>query len=224
MKYQITGGNLPVVLCSLEKGEAVYTQAGGMTWMDDAFKMSTNMEGGLLGGLARKISGESLFLTTYTAQSAGEIAFASGFPGEIRALSLGAGESLICQKDAFLVAERSVALTTHLKKKIGIGFFGGEGFIMQKVTGPGLAFVEIDGSVTQYQLEPGRKMIVDPGHLALCESTVDLDVQMVKGFKNMLFGGEGLFLTTITGPGKIWLQSMPFSGLAGKVIAAGGEK
>ncbi|MDR2005977.1 MAG: TIGR00266 family protein [Acidaminococcales bacterium] len=224
MKYQIVGGNLPAVLCTLEKGEEVYTQVGGMTWMDDVFKMSTNMEGGLLGGFARKMAGESLFLTTYAAQSEGEIAFASGFPGEIKALSLAGGESIICQKDAFLVAERSVTLAAHLKKKIGFGFFGGEGFVMQKITGPGLAFVEMDGSVTEYQLKPGQKMIVDPGHLAMCESTVDLDVQMVKGFKNMFFGGEGLFLTTITGPGKIWLQSMPFSGLAGKVLAAGGDK
>jgi uncharacterized protein (TIGR00266 family) len=224
MQHQITGGTLPVVLCALNKGEAVYTEVGGMAWMDNAFKMSTNMEGGLLGGFARKLAGESLFLTTYTAEADGVIAFASSFPGDIKAFQLAAGESLICQKDSFLAAERSVTLAAHFKKKIGLGFFGGEGFVMQKLTGPGTVFVEIDGSVVEHSLAPRQKMVIDPGYLAMSEASVNIDVEMVKGFKNMFFGGEGLFLTTVTGPGKVWLQSMPFSKLADKILSAGGEK
>ncbi|MDR3254016.1 MAG: TIGR00266 family protein [Synergistaceae bacterium] len=219
MEYKIAGSPLPVAICSLNKGEAVFTEKGGMSWMTEGFDMSTNMDGGLFSGLTRKMSGESFFMTTYTAKASGEIAFASEYPGEIKALNLRDGESVICQKDAFMAAERSVTLAAHFKKKIGFGFFGGEGFVMQKLTGPGTAFVELDGTVVEYGLKPGQKMLIDTGSLAMCEPTVDLDIQMVKGFKNILFGGEGLFLTTATGPGKIWLQSMSVAGLANKILA-----
>ena len=210
---------MPYAVCEMSRGEAVYTESGGMSWMTDTFEMSTNMEGGLLKGLFRSISGESIFMTTYTAKSDGKIAFASGYPGEIRALHLAQGQSMICQKEAFMAAERSVQLSSFFQQKLSAGFFGGEGFVMQKLTGPGIAFVELDGSIAEYSLAAGEKMVVDTGSLAMCDETVKVDVQMVKGFKNILFGGEGLFLTNVTGPGKIWLQSMPFSNLADRILA-----
>lgn len=219
MEYRIMGNMLPYVVCSLGRGEAMYTEKGGMAWMKGDFAMSTNMEGGILGSITRKMAGESIFMTTYTAQEGGDIAFASEYPGEIRPLALGAGQSIICQKDAFMAAERSVVLSAHFHKKVGMGFFGGEGFVMQKLTGPGTAFVELNGTVAEYELKPGEKLVMATGNLAMCEPSVTLDVQMVKGFKNMLFGGEGLFLTTAVGPGKIWLQSMPISGLANKILS-----
>jgi uncharacterized protein (TIGR00266 family) len=219
MEYKILGSTLPVVICTLNKGESVFTEKGGMAWMTDSFEMSTNMEKGLFGSIARKMSGESIFMNTYTAKDTGEITFASEFPGEIRALKLGSGESIICQKDAFMAAERSVTLSAHFKTKIGFGFFGGEGFVLQKLTGPGTAFVEINGTVVEYELKQGQKFLISTGNLAMCEPSVNVDVQMVKGFKNILFGGEGMFLTTATGPGKLWLQSMPFSGVANKILS-----
>ena len=219
MKYTIEGDNLPVVICQCDAGEALVTERGGMSWMSDTFDMSTNMPGGLMKGIGRMLSGESLFLTTYTARSAGMIAFGSCFPGAIRAVQLAPGESIICQKEAFMASESSVSLAVHFQRKLGSGFFSGEGFVMQKITGPGLVFLEIDGSACEYNLAAGEKMIVDTGSLAMCDATVDIDVQMVKGFKNVLFSGEGLFLTTVTGPGRIVLQSMPFADLANRIIA-----
>ncbi len=219
MKYELRGDTLPVVILTLEEGESVFTESGGMSWMSDGFEMKTNMEGGLFGGIARKLAGESLFMTTYTLnKTSGMIAFSSSFPGKIVPIHLDAGESLICQKNAFLCAERSVKLEIHLKKKLGAGLFGGEGFILQKVTGPGWVFLEIDGEVVEYQLNPGEKMKVDTGHVAMFEPSVNFDIEMVKGFTNIVFGGEGLFLTTLKGPGKVWLQSMPIGNLASRII------
>lgn len=219
MKYEIKGETLPVLILSMEKGESVFTQSGGMSWMSDGFDMKTNMEGGLFGGIARKLAGETFFMTTYTLNKlSGNIAFASSFPGKILPFDLSARETIICQKQAFLCAQRDVKLDIHLKKKLGAGFFGGEGFILQKITGPGLCFLEIDGEVVEYELAPGQKMKVDTGHVAAFEPTVDFNVETIKGFTNMFFGGEGLFLTTLTGPGKIWLQSMPVGNLASKII------
>ena len=219
MKYELRGDTLPVVILTLEEGESVFTESGGMSWMSDGFEMKTNMEGGLFGGIARKLAGESLFMTTYTLnKTSGGIAFSSSFPGKIVPIHLDAGESLICQKNAFLCAERSVKLEIHLKKKLGAGLFGGEGFILQKVTGPGWVFLEIDGEVVEYQLNPGEKMKVDTGHVAMFEPSVNFDIEMVKGFTNIVFGGEGLFLTTLKGPGKVWLQSMPIGNLASRII------
>jgi uncharacterized protein (TIGR00266 family) len=219
VKYELRGDTLPVVILTLEEGESVFTESGGMSWMSDGFEMKTNMEGGLFGGIARKLAGESLFMTTYTLnKTSGMIAFSSSFPGKIVPIHLDAGESLICQKNAFLCAERSVKLEIHLKKKLGAGLFGGEGFILQKVTGPGWVFLEIDGEVVEYQLNPGEKMKVDTGHVAMFEPSVNFDIEMVKGFTNIVFGGEGLFLTTLKGPGKVWLQSMPIGNLASRII------
>ena len=219
MKYELRGDTLPVVILILKEGESVFTESGGMSWMSDGFEMKTNMEGGLFGGIARKLAGESLFMTTYTLNKiSGMIAFSSSFPGKIVPIHLDAGESLICQKNAFLCAERSVKLEIHLKKKLGAGLFGGEGFILQRVTGPGWVFLEIDGEAVEYQLNTGEKMKVDTGHVAMFEPSVNFDIEMVKGFTNVVFGGEGLFLTTLKGPGKVWLQSMPIGNLASRII------
>jgi uncharacterized protein (TIGR00266 family) len=219
MKYEIKGSTMPVVTMTLAKGEAVFTESGGMGWMSDSVAMSTNLEGGLFGGLTRKLSGESLFMTTYTAEKddAG-IAFPTAMPGSLIPVALSPGESLICQKKSFLVAERSVTLEMHFRKKLGTGLFGGEGFILQKVTGPGQVFFEIDGETVEHQLAPGERLKVDTGHIALLEPSVNYEIEMVKGFKNVLFGGEGLFLATLTGPGKVWLQTMPIQNLAKEII------
>lgn len=220
MEYTIKGGNLPVVICDLEPGEAVFTESGGMSWMTNNFEMQTNTKGGLFKGLGRALAGESLFMTTYSCSGQkGQIAFASSFPGEIRALQLGAGESIICQKRAFLAASNSVKVEMFFRKKFGAGLFGGEGFILQKITGPGTVFLELDGSVVEYDLQPGQKLKLDQGHLAMFEPTVDFDITTVKGFKNVLFSGEGLFLSTLTGPGKVYLQTMPFVNLANEIIS-----
>lgn len=220
MKAEITGASLPVLTCKLEKGEAVFTETGGMSWMTQGIKMETNTNGGIMKGLGRALSGESIFMNTYTAEKDGtEIAFASSFPGEILEFDLSNGETIIAQKRAFLCAEKSVQMSMHFRKKIGAGFFGGEGFIMQKITGPGKAYLEIDGSVVKKELADGEILEVDNGYVAAMTQGVDLDIKMVKGLKNIVFGGEGLFLTTLKGPGTVWLQSMPLSKLAGTIYA-----
>lgn len=218
METKVTGDFLPVLTCKLSKGEQVYTEAGGMSWMSQNIKMETNTNGGLMKGIGRALSGESIFMNTYTAEKdEEEIAFASSFPGQIIEFDLQNGESIICQKNAFMCAEKSVDMKMHFRKKLGSGFFGGEGFIMQKITGPGKAFLEIDGNVTKKELQAGETLKVDNGYVAAMTENVSLDITTVKGVKNVLFGGEGLFLTTLTGPGTVWLQSMPISKLAGTI-------
>lgn len=220
MNYQIKGDNLPVVICQLSQGETIVSEAGAMGWMTDSITMDTNMKGGFLGGIGRVFSGESLFLNTFTCQSTvGMVAFPSSFPGRIVAKQLTAGQSIICQKSAFLAGESTLDLKIHFRKKLGSGFFGGEGFILQRITGPGTAFLELDGHIEEYNLAPNQKLIVDTGHVAVFDSTVEFDIQMVKGFKNILFGGEGLFLTTLTGPGKVYLQTMPIQNMAGRIAS-----
>lgn len=180
--------------------------------------MDTSTRGGLLKGLARSLAGESLFLTTYTCTGAqAMISFTPEVPGSVMPLELQSGQSLICQKDAFMAAEASVSLEVVFRRRLGTGLFGGEGFILQKISGPGTAWVEIAGEVRSYALKPGQTMQVDPGHIALYEPTVSYDIQRVKGVKNMLFGGEGLFLATLSGPGRVWLQSLPLANLASKL-------
>lgn len=219
MKYDIHGTTLQTLDIFLSPGESVYTESGGMAWMKGDLAMETNTRGGLLKGLARSLSGESLFLTTYRCNSGqAMVTFTPEAPGSIIPLQLGPQESRICQKDAFMVAEETVTLEVHFRKKLGAGLFGGEGFILQKLTGPGLAWVEIAGEVREYTLQAGETMMVDPGHLAMYEPSVNYDITRVKGVKNMLFSGEGLFLATLTGPGKIWLQSMPLANLASKLL------
>lgn len=218
MKYTLHGTAMQTLDIEMEPGEAVYTESGGMAWMKGDFEMKTSTHGGLLAGLGRKLAGESLFMTTYTCRSGqGLIIFTPEAPGKILPFQLEAGQSLICQKDSFMVATTSVKLEMHFRKRLGTGLFGGEGFILQKITGPGLAFLEIAGEVREYELAAGEVMKVDPGHLALYEPSVKYDLARVKGVSNILFGGEGLFLATLTGPGKVWLQSLPLSNLAGKL-------
>jgi len=218
MRYEVNGSVLPSVDVWLEPGESVYTESGGMAWMKGDVRMDTNTRGGLLKGLGRTLAGESLFMTTYACQSGtGMVTFTPEAPGRIMVFDLQAGQSLICQKDAFMVAQEGVQIEIHFRRRLGAGLFGGEGFILQRVTGPGVVFLEIAGDVREYALEPGEMMRVDPGHIALYEPTVDYDITTVKGVTNILFGGEGLFLATLKGPGRVWLQSMPISNLAAKL-------
>lgn len=212
MDYRIEGGNLPVAIIRLNAGEAINCESGSMAWMTDGIKMETS-EGGLGKMFGRMVTGESMMLNTYTAQQAGEIAFASSFPGSIKVVELN-GNSILAQKGAYLASFGNIEQTVGIQKKIGGGFFGGEGFLMQKFTGTGLVFLEVDGSAIDYDLQPGQKMIVDTGYTIMMDSSVSLDVEMVKGVKNVLFGGEGLFNTTLTGPGHVTLQSMPVSNTA----------
>jgi uncharacterized protein (TIGR00266 family) len=202
----------------LQKGESIYTESGGMAWMRGDVAMATGARGGVMAGLGRMLAGESLFLTTYTCRG-GEalVTFTPEAPGKILAMELEAGQSLICQKDAFMCAQESVKLEMHFRKKLGAGFFGGEGFILQKLTGPGTVFMEIPGEVREYALGAGEEMKVDPGHIAIFEPSVRYDISRVKGIKNMLFSGEGLFLASLKGPGQVWLQSLPLSNLAAKL-------
>ncbi|MBR6253694.1 MAG: TIGR00266 family protein [Clostridia bacterium] len=220
METRISGDSLPVVICKLNKGEQVITEKGGMSWMSNGFNMETSTNGGLLKGLGRALSGESIFMNTYTATEDGaEIAFASSFPGRILEFNLAQGQSIIAQKSAFLCSEKGVSLSMHFQKKFGAGMFGGEGFIMQKIDGPGKVFLEIDGDVVEKTLAPGEVLKVDNGYVAAMDATVQMNIETVKGMKNILLGGEGLFLTTLTGPGKVYLQTMPVSNLVGMVAA-----
>lgn len=219
MKYDIQGTTLQTLDIHLNAGESVFTESGGMAWMRGHIEMSTNTRGGLLKGLARSLAGESLFLTTYTCQQGhATITFTPESPGSILPVILQANESRICQKDAFMVAEESVTLELHFRRKLGTGLFGGEGFILQKLTGPGIAWVEIAGETREYTLQPGETMQIDPGHIAMYEPSINYDITRVKGVKNILFGGEGLFLATLTGPGRVWLQTLPLSNLASKLM------
>jgi uncharacterized protein (TIGR00266 family) len=220
MEYKIIGTTLQAVILELDPGETVYSESGGMSWMSGNIGMNTGTRGGGLGGmLKRAVSGESLFLVEYTSQNGkGIVAFASDFPGKIVPVHLAEGQTMIVQKTAFLCAEKTVGLDIHFRRKFGAGLFGGEGFIMQKLTGPGVAFVCLDGEIMEYTLTEGQIIKVDTGHVAMYEPTVGFDVEMMKGFRNILFGGEGLFLTTLRGPGRIWLQTMPTMNLA-KAIA-----
>ncbi len=218
MRYSIEGGALPVAVIQLNPGEAMISESGGRTWSRGAVLTEATSEGGAGKALGRMFMGESLFMSKYTAQSAAEIAFASSYPGRIVVRQLAPGESIICQKKAFLCGTYGVQLAVHFNKKVGAGLFGGEGFIMQRVTGPGLVFLEFDGHCVEYDLQSGEQIVCDTGVLAMMDMTCSVDVQMVKGVKNMLFGGEGLIDTVVTGPGKVTLQTMTISQLAKQLI------
>ncbi len=219
MRYEIHGTVMQSLDVHLGRGESIYTESGGMAWMKGNVAMETNTKAGLMKGLGRMLSGESLFMTTYVSKDDdGLVVFTPEAPGKVVPVDLAAGQTLICQKDAFMCADSSVQLAMHMNKKLGAGLFGGEGFILQKVTGPGTVFFEIPGEVREYTLGAGESMRIDPGHIAMFESSVRYDIQRVKGLKNMFFAGEGLFLATLTGPGKIWLQTMPLANLAGKLM------
>lgn len=218
MEYKIEGAPLPVVICQLQARETMVTERGSMSWMSPNMQMETTSGGGLGKALGRMFAGDSLFLNRYTAQGGpGLIAFASSFPGDIRAFEIGPGRELIVQKRGFLAAESTVDLSVHFQKKLGAGFFGGEGFIMQRLSGCGVAFVEFDGHVVEYELRAGQSIIVDTGYLAAMESTCSMEIQAVPGVKNALFGGEGIFNTVVRGPGRVYLQSMPVYAVAGAI-------
>lgn len=215
MDYDIKGQVMPSLEIRMKAGESVFTESGGMAWMSGGIDMKTGGRGGIGAMFGRALSGESLFLTTYTCEAKqGMVVFTMESPGSIMPIELEAGQTLIAQKDAFMVAQDGVEMEMHFRKKLGAGLFGGEGFILQKFTGPGMVFAEIAGEVRSYTLKDGQTLKVDPGHIAMFEPTVDYDIEMVKGISNMLFSGEGLFLATLTGPGKIWLQTMPLANMA----------
>ena len=220
MKYEIVGEPMPVVICDLNAGESMITEKGSMVWMSPNMEMSTNAGGGIGKAFGRMFSGESMFQNSYTAQKGpGMIAFASSFPGSIKAVEITPERPVVVQKSGFLASEQGVELSIFFQKKGGAGFFGGEGFIMQKLSGRGMAFLEIDGSAVEYDLAPGERMIVDTGNLAMVDAGCSISVESVKGVKNVLFGGEGLFNTVVTGPGRIVLQTMPISNFAGAIAA-----
>lgn len=215
MDSKVIGDMLPAVVCKLKKGESVITENGGMSWMDDGIKMTTTTNGGIMKGIGRAFAGESIFMNMYTAEKDDvEIGFSSCFPGQILEFDLKEGESIIAQKRSFLCSEKTVDIKMQFRKKLGAGFFGGEGFIMQKITGPGKVYLEIDGNVIKKELAEGEKLKVDNGYVAAMTQDVKLDIETVKGVKNILFGGEGLFITTLQGPGTVYLQTMPVSKLA----------
>lgn len=217
MRYVIKGNDLPVVECQLENGEQMITERGSMCWMSPNMNMETK-GGGLGKAFGRMMAGEALFQNIYTAMNGpGMIAFASSFPGSILPIEISPGNELVVQKSGFLAAERSVELSMFFRKKFGAGLFGGEGFIMQKLSGHGIAFIEIDGAMIEYVLQPGQQIIVDTGYVAAMSATCSMDIVTVKGVKNVLFGGEGMFNTVITGPGRIILQTMPVSSVAGAI-------
>ncbi len=224
METIISGDMLPVVTWKLNAGETVLAENGGMAWMSNNMKMETTTNGGIMKGIGRAFAGESFFMNKYTAETDGqEISFASSFPGQILQFDLQEGQSIIAQKRAFLCASSGVNIEMHFRKKLGAGFFGGEGFIMQKISGPGRAFLEIDGSVVVKELAAGETLKVDNGYVAAMTSGVNMDITTVQGIKNIFFGGEGLFLTTVTGPGKVWLQSMPLAQLSQLFITPSGK-
>ena len=215
MRYIIEGDTLPVVICEVEPGETMITEGGAMSWMTPNMNMETTSNGGIGKMFSRAFSGESLFLNKYTAKGGvGQIAFASSFPGSIKKFDIAPGQEIIAQKSAFLAGTSGVDLSIHFQKRLGTGFFGGEGFIMQRLSGNGVAFLEFDGHVKEYELQPGQQLIIDTGYLAAMEASCSMEIRTVPGLKNKLLGGEGFFNTVITGPGKVWLQTMPISKVA----------
>ena len=215
--YKVLGTIMQTVVMHLRAGQTVYTETGALSWMQEGIRMDTNMRGGLGGILGRVFTGESLFVANFTAERDNAmIAFSAEFPGKIIPLNLAQGQSIVAQRDSFLMAEKSVNMAVQFQRRFG-AFFGGEGLMMQRFDGPGTVFVALDGEVVEYTLGPGERLKVDTGHVALFEPSVEFSVELVKGFKNILFGGEGLLFATLTGPGRVWLQSMPMSKLAGAI-------
>ena len=217
MRYELSGTVMQTVSIDLAPGETVVSQTHQMAWMSDGIAMNTHTGGGFFAGIKRAMSGGSLFITEYTAETPGQVAFAPRFPGTIMPVVLSSGQSLICRKETFLCCERSVGLEIAFQQRLGAGVFAGEGFILQRVTGPGTVFLDLSGEVVEKRLAPGERLRVHAGHIGVQELTVSTDIQMVRGFRNVLFGGEGLFLATLTGPGRIWLQSMPILNLAEEI-------
>jgi uncharacterized protein (TIGR00266 family) len=217
--YKVVGSVMQALMIQLNRGQAFYSESGSLSWMTDGIRMDTNLGGGgLFGALSRVVTGESLFVVNFTADRDQQlVTFSSDFPGKIIPVHLAQGQAMIAQKDTLLVAEKSVNMTVALQRKLGAGLFGGEGFMLQRFDGPGTFFAALDGEIVEYTLAPGQRLLVDTGHVAMFEPSVSYDIQVVKGIRNILFGGEGLFFVTLTGPGRIWLQTMPMSKLAGAI-------
>ena len=216
MRYEIKGNTLPVVICYLDGGESMITEGGGMSWMSPNMQMETTSNGGVGKMFGRMFSGEKMFQNIYTATGGnGMIAFASSFPGSIHVFEIALGKEIIAQKSAFLASEAGVDCSVHINKKLGAGLFGGEGFIMQRFSGSGVMFAEFDGHVIEYELKQGQQIVIDTGHLAAMTASCNMEIVSVPGLKNKFFGGEGLFNTVVTGPGHVWLQTMPISNVAG---------
>ena len=217
MEYEIKGGPLPVVICYLKKGDVMLSDSGAMAWMDPCMEMGTTSNGGIGKAFGRMFSGETMFLNSYTANADGKIAFSSSFPGEIRKYDIEPGKEIVMQKSSYLSIEPTVERTIFFNKKAMTGIFGGEGFIMNKLSGKGTVFVEIDGATVEYDLAPGQKIVVDTGYVAVMDATCTMTTQSVPGLKNKMFGGEGFFNTVVTGPGHVVLQTMPISAIAGSL-------
>lgn len=213
MKYEIRGDNLPVVICHLKKGESLISDSGAMSWMDPVMEMET-VSGSMSKAFGRMFSGETVFQNRYLANDDGMIAFASSFPGNIKAIEITPNKEIIVQKSSFLAGSGDIDISVFLNKKFSAGFFSGEGFIMTKISGNGIVFLEIDGSAIEYDLLPDQQMVIDTGYLAMMEATCKIEIKSIKGLKNKFLGGEGLFNTVVTGPGKIVLQTMPISTVA----------
>ncbi|HSU65841.1 MAG TPA: TIGR00266 family protein [Tepidisphaeraceae bacterium] len=226
MKFNVTGTTMQTVSIDLQPGETIYSQRNVMGWMTDNISMNTHTGGGFFSAIKRSLAGGGMFVIDYAAQGPARIAFAARFPGQILPFTLQPGESLVCRKETFLCAEKSVQLDIAFQQRLGAGFFGGEGFILQRVTGPGTVWLDLSGEVVIEDLAPGQRLLVHAGHVGIQSPTIQFSIQMVKGFRNILFGGEGLFLATVTGPGRVWLQSMPIMNLAeeiGKYLPHGRE-
>ena len=217
MCYELHGTTMQTLAIDLSRGETIYSQTASMAWMTENVTMDTHTGGGLLAGLKRAIAGGGLFVTEFTAEADAHIAFASRFPGQIIPVTLAPSQSLICRKETFLVAEKSVTLDIAFQQRLGAGFFAGEGFVMQRVTGPGTVFLDLSGEVVEKTLASREKLLVHAGHIGMQEPSVGIDIRMVRGFRNVLFGGGGLFVATLEGPGKVWLQSMPILNLAEEI-------
>ncbi len=218
VNYEIIGTTMQAVEITLATGESVVTEAGGMAWISGEVDMSTKAEGGLFGGIKRKLAGESFFQTTYTAKEDNcLISFNPYAPGKVLPLELTGSNEYVLQRDAFMVSETTVERDIHFQRRLGAGFFGGEGFILQRVYGTGVIFVEVPGEVVVKELAPNEELKVDPGHIALYDSTIDFDVKRNEGVRNIVFSGEGLFLAHLRGPGRVWLQTMTLQNLAAKI-------
>ncbi len=218
MKYEIIGEPLPTVVCYLQNGESLLVEKGGMSWMSPNLEMTTQGPGGVGKAFGRMLTKESVFQNRYTANGDGMIAIASSFPGSIKALDIQPGRGVMVQKAAYLAGTEGVQLETRAQKGLAKGLFGGEGFLMQGLVGQGIAFIEIDGHAIEYDLAPGQQLVISTGHLAMMDDSCSMEVVKVKGFKNIMLGGEGLFNTVVTGPGKVIVQTMPIASLATSLI------
>jgi uncharacterized protein (TIGR00266 family) len=222
--YKLVGDDMQAVIVGLDPGETVQAEAGSMMYMESGIAMNTEMQGGLMGGLKRKIGGESLFITTFTNQGTAkqQVSFAAPYPGKIIPLDLAVTGPMLCQRDAYLASAYGIDISVAFTRKLGAGFFGGEGFILQRLAGDGYSFIHAGGTVLKYDLQSGQSLQVDTGCLVAFQEQVDYDIRAVSGIKTALFGGEGIFLAYLTGPGTVYLQTLPFSRMADRVISAAG--